>query len=98
MLLLNLDRRDDVLHVTISGNLTKRSTYKIDHYMIPYIQEYQIKQVLCDCKKLKKVDYDGKYALLKTKIILKEQQGKMILFDVKKSIKKSLIGYRMHVQ
>ena len=44
------------------------------------------------------IDYEGKYALLKTKMILKEQHGKMILFDVKESIKNSLIGYRMHVQ
>lgn len=98
MLLLNLEQRDDTLHVIISGNLTKRNIYQLEYYMIPYIQKYQIKQLLCDCKKLKKIDYEGKYALLKTKMILKEQHGKMVLFDVKESIKNSLIGYRMHVQ
>lgn len=98
MLMLSLNRKEDVLHVTMCGKLTKSSSYKLEHYMIPYIQKYQIKELLCNCKNLKKIDYEGKYALLKTKIVLKKQQGKMTLFDVKDSIKKGLIGYRMHVQ
>lgn len=95
--MLSLDRREDTLHVTMSKKLTKDNIYQLEHYVIPYIQKYKIKELLCDCKKLKKIDYEGKYALLKTKIVLKKQQGKMTLFDVKESIKKGLIGYHMHV-
>ncbi len=98
MLILTMEQKDDILHATMVGKLTKNTTYKLEHYMIPYIQKYRIKKLLCDCKRLKKIDYEGKYALLKTKLVLKKQQGKMTLFDVKESIRKSLIGYRMHVQ
>ena len=97
MLMLRIEHKDDTLYASLSGKLTKDSTYKLEHYIIPYIKKNQIKSMICDCKNLKKIDFEGKYALLKTKMVLKEQQGKLLLCDVKKNIKQGLIGYRMRI-
>ncbi len=98
MLMLNLDLEGQNLYARLVGKLTKKETYKFHHYVIPYIEQEKVKNFICDCKELKTIDSEGKYALLKTKIVLKRQQGNLLLCDVKKDIKKSLIGYRMRIQ
>ena len=97
MLILNLDVQGENLYARLVGKLTKKETYKFHHYIIPYIQKEKIKNFICDCKGLSKVDSEGKYALLKTKITMKKQKGNFLLCDVKDDIKKSLIGYRMRI-
>jgi len=96
--MLNLEYQEDTLYARLEGKLTKKETYKLEHYIIPYIKNNKIKHFICDCKKLRKIDVEGKYALLKTKIVLKKQKGNLLLCDVKKNIKEDLIGYRMRIQ
>ena len=98
VLILSQKKEQDRLFLSMNGNLTKRETYKIEDYIIPMLKKEKIKQVICDCSSLKKIDFDGKYTLLKTKLILKKQKGTLLLCDVKKSIKNELIGYRMRIQ
>ena len=97
MLRLNLSLEGQTLYAELKGKLTKKETYKFHHYVIPYLQRENIKHFICDCKELKKVDSEGRYVLLKTKITLQKQQGTLLLCDVKKDIKNSLIGYRMRI-
>ena len=97
MLILNLDVQGENLYARLVGKLTKKETYKFHHCIIPYIQKEKIKNFICDCKELSKIDSEGKYALLKTKITMKKQKGNFLLCDVKDDIKKSLIGYRMRI-
>lgn len=97
MLILNLDYEENNLYARLEGKLTKRETYKLDHYVIPFIKQNKVNNFICDCKKLKKVDVEGRYALLKTKIVLKKQKGTLILKNVKEDIKKDLIGFRMRI-
>ena len=75
MLILNLDVQGENLYARLVGKLTKKETYKFHHYIIPYIQKEKIKNFICDCKELSKIDSEGKYALLKTKITMKKQKG-----------------------
>lgn len=98
MLILNLSLEGHTLYAKMKGNLTKKETYKINHYVIPYLQKNNISSFILDCRDLKKVDSEGRYVLLKTKIILKKQQGKFLLCNVKNDIKESLMGYRMRIQ
>ena len=98
MLILNLSLEGHTLYAKLKGNLTKKETYKINHYIIPYLQKNHISSFILDCRDLKKVDSEGRYVLLKTKIILKKQQGKFLLCNVKNDIKESLMGYRMRIQ
>ena len=98
MLILQIEERKENLYAKLEGKLTRKETYQVEHYLIPYIVKNKVKNFVCDCKKLKKIDIDGKYALLKTKVVLKKQKGEFLLCDVKESIKKELIGYRMRIQ
>ena len=95
MLILQIEERKESLYAKLEGKLTRKETYQVEHYLIPYIVKINVKNFVCDCKKLKKIDIDGKY---KTKVVLKKQKGEFLLCDVKESIKKELIGYRMRIQ
>lgn len=97
MLILQIEEKKDNLYAKLEGKLTRKETYQLEHYLIPYIVKNKVKNFVCDCKKLKRIDTEGKYALLKTKIILKKQKGNFLLCDVKDEIKKELIGYRMRI-
>ena len=98
MLILQIEEKKENLYAKLEGKLTRKETYQVEHYLIPYIVKNNVKNFVCDCKKLKKIDIDGKYALLKTQVVLKKQKGEFLLCDVKESIKKELIGYRMRIQ
>ena len=97
MLILQMKEKEDHLYAKLEGKLTKKESYQLEHYLIPYMQKKKTKHLICDCKKLKKIDFEGKYALLKAKVTLKKHGGTFLLYDVKDSLKKELIGYRMRI-
>ncbi len=97
MLILNLEYRKDGLYAKLIGSLTKHSTYKFYQYVIPYMKKEEVKTFVCDCTHLRKIDFEGKSALLKTKLVLKDQKGKFLLCHVKENLKKELVGYRMRI-
>lgn len=98
MLILSQRLRDKTLFLIMKGCLTKKDVYKINDYIIPFIKKEQVQELVCDCSGLKHIDYDGKYVLLKTKLVLRKQKGHMLLCDVKASVKNELLGYRMRIQ
>ncbi len=98
MLIMDLKNKDGYLFVSLLGKLTKKEVYKIEYHLIPYIKHNHLNKIIFNCQKLSKIDYDGKYALLKLKVMLHKSRGKMLLCDVKEDIKKSLINYRMKVR
>lgn len=98
MLILNIETQKENLYARLEGKLTRKETYQLERYVIPYIQKNKIKNFICDCKDLRKIDFFGKHALLKTKVVLKKHGGSFLLCDVKDSIKKELLGYRMRIQ
>ena len=97
MLYVNLTRQDDILYAHLEGKLTRKETYKIEQYLIPYIKKNKIKCLCCDCLKLKKMDIDGKYALLNVKVQLKKQQGNFLLCNMSKQMKEGLIGFHFKI-
>ncbi len=98
MLILNLEEKETGLYARLVGTLNKRSTYKVYQYIIPYMKQKKIKNFTCDCSHLRKIDFEGKSALLKMKLVLKDQKGSLLLCNVKEELKKELIGYRMRIQ
>ncbi len=98
MLILNLEQKEDALHARLVGSLTKKSTYKMYQYVIPYMKQNNIRHFICDCTHLRRVDFDGKGALLRIKLLLKKQKGNFLLCNVKERIKEELIDYRMRIQ
>ena len=72
MLILQIEERKENLYAKLEGKLTRKETHQVLDYLIPYIVKNNVTNFVCDCKKLKKIDLDGKYALLKTKVVLKK--------------------------
>ena len=98
MLSLNLEVKDNNLYATLVGKLTRKETYKLEEYIIPYIEGGKVKNFYCDCSRLKKRDAEGRFSLFRVKVLLKRQKGSLILVDVKKDLKEKLVGYRMRIQ
>lgn len=89
MLILQIEEKKENLYAKLEGKLTRKETYQVEQYLIPYIVKNKVKNFVCDCKKLKKIDIDGKYALLKTKVVLKKQKGNFFYVMLKKVLKKN---------
>ena len=98
LLILNLEWKENNLYAQLVGSLTKNSVYKFDQYVIPYMKQNQIQNFFCDCTHLKKIDFEGKGILLKTKLELKKQKGSLFLCHLKEELKNELVGYRMRIQ
>ncbi len=97
MFYLHLKQQGNTLYAHLEGNLNHRETHVFNNYLIPYIEKNKIKSLCCDCSKLKKIDTDGKYALLNTKIELKKQQGNFLLCNMSKKMKEDLIGFHFRI-
>ena len=98
MLSLNLEYKEENLYAKLVGKLTRKETYKLEEYIIPYIEDGKVKNFYCDCSRLKKMDAEGRFSLFRVKVLLKRQKGSLILVDVKKDLKEKLVGYRMRIQ
>ena len=97
MLLLNKRIENDSLYITLKGKLTEKEVRDFKFHFLPYLQDQELKFVICNCKDLKKIDYLGKLALLKLKLSLKSVKKKLILSNVSNELKESFIGYRMRI-
>ena len=89
MLILQIEEKKENLYAKLEGKLTRKETYQVEQYLIPYIVKNKVKNFVCDCKKLKKIDIDGKYALLKTKVKKKKQRVNFFYAMLKKVLKKN---------
>ena len=98
MLSLNLEYKEENLYAKLVGKLTRKETYKLEGYIIPYLKLGKVKNFYCNCEKLKKMDAEGRFSLFRVKVLLKRQKGSLILVDVKKDLKEKLVGYRMRIQ
>lgn len=98
MLSLNLEYKEENLYAQLVGKLTRKETYKLEGYIIPYLKLGKVKNFYCNCEKLKKMDAEGRHSLFRVKVILKRHNGSLILSGVREDLKKDLIGYRMRIQ
>lgn len=76
MFYMNLMKKEQTLFAKLEGKLIRGTTHQINDYLIPFIEKNQIKTLVCDCSTLKKMDLEGRYALLNVKIKLKKQKEK----------------------
>lgn len=97
MFYLHLKQQGSTLYARLEGKLCKHDIFQIEDYLIPYLEKNKIKSLCCDCSKLKKIDFEGKYALLNTKIQMKKQNGSFLLCNMKKSLKESLVGFHFKI-
>ena len=101
MFYLNLRQQGNVLYAHLEGNLchkTASATYKAERSENKVCENCDDKvERKTKCSKLRKMDLDGKYALLSAKIEMKKNGGNFLLCNMKKSLKEGLIGFHFKI-
>lgn len=90
MFKMDLEYKKEILFIRLEGNLTRKSYYKINNYILPAIKKHKIKYLVCNFKKLKSIDEGGVDCLLKTKCQIKNNQGKIYFCECKLLLKEKL--------
>ncbi len=90
--MLKVDAKYDseILFVTLEGKLTTKNSYKINNYLLPLLEKYQIKTLVYNLHNLKMIDEKGKDALLNSKYKIKKNQGKVLFYKVNKELAQGL--------
>lgn len=86
MLKMNLEFVNGILFCRLKGKLNKKSTYKINSYLLPTLMKYKIKYLVYNFYELDDIDDYGLEALLNTKSAIKTNKGKIYLCEVTNDI------------
>ena len=87
MLNMDLEYNKGILFVRLKGNLNRRSSYKLNNYLLPVL--------VYNLYELENVDEAGIDAILNTKCAIKSNKGKICLCEVSKEIKKLIKRLRI---
>ena len=96
MLIMDLAYNKGILFVRLKGNLNRKSSYKLNNYLLPVLLKHKIKYLVYNLYELKSVDETGIDAMLNTKCAIKANKGKICLCEVSTEIKKPL--KRLHIK
>ena len=96
MLIMDLEYNKGILFVRLKGNLNRRSSYKLNNYLVPVLLKHKIKYLVYNLYELKNVDEAGIDAMLNTKCAIKSNKGKICLCEVSNEIKKLI--KRLHIK
>ena len=95
MLIMDLAYNRGILFVRLKGNLNRRSSYKLNNYLVPVLVKHKVKYLVYNLYELKSVDEAGIDAMLNTKCAIKSNKGKICLCEVSKEIKKMIKRLRI---
>lgn len=95
MLKMDLEYNKGILFVRLEGNLTRRSSYKLNNYLVPVILKHKIKYLVYNMYLLEGIDESGLDALLNTKCAIRTNKGKICLCEVSESLEKSMKRLRI---
>lgn len=86
MLNMDLEYNQGILFVRLKGYLNRRTSYKINNYLVPVLIKHKIKYLVYNLYQLKSVDSSGLDAIINTKYAIKKNKGKIIMCEVSKTI------------
>lgn len=86
MLKMDLEYVGSILFARLDGSLTRRTSYKINNYLLPLILKHKIKYVIYNLENLKSIDESGVDAILNTKVAIKKMKGKIYLCELNKEV------------
>lgn len=95
MLKMDLEYKSQILFIRLDGNLSRRTNYKINNYIMPVLIKHQIRYVIYNLKNLKSIDESGVDAILNTKIEVKKNKGIIYLSEVNERITSKLKRLRI---
>ncbi len=95
MLEMDLEYNKGVLFARLSGKLTRKSSYKLNNYLVPVILKHKIKYLVYNLFLLDGIDESGVAAILNTKCAIRSNKGKIYLCEVSKEVNKNLKKLRI---
>jgi len=87
---MNLEYSKGILFVRLDGKLNRKTSYKINNYLVPVILKHKIKKIVYNFLKLTDVDECGIDAILNTESAVKNNHGALMLCELNKLISKKL--------
>ena len=82
MFQMNLEYNKGILFARLSGNLSRKSSYKLNNYLVPVILKHKIKFLVYNFFDVKAIDETGLEAILNTKCAIRANKGKIVLCEV----------------
>ena len=95
MLNMDLEYNKGILFVRLKGNLNRKSSYKLNNYLLQVLLKHKIKYLVYNLYELKEVDEAGIDAMLNTKCAIKSNKGKICLCEVSKELKRLIKRLRI---
>ena len=95
MLEMDLEYNKGVLFARLSGKLTRKSSYKLNNYLVPVILKHKIKFLVYNLYELTGIDESGCDALLNTKCAIRANKGKLYLCEVPEEFTKKIKELRI---
>lgn len=92
---MDLEYNKGILFARLSGNLTRKGSYKLNNYLVPVILKHKIKFLVYNLFDLSSVDEAGMDAILNTKCAIKANRGKIFLCEVPEDLDKSIRKLRI---
>lgn len=96
MFQMDLEYNKGILFVRLSGNLSKKGSYKLNNYLVPVLLKHKIKYLVYNFYLLDSIDELGKRAILNTKCAIHKNKGKIYLCEVNDNLK-SVIN-KLHIE
>lgn len=95
MLKMDLEYIRGILFVRLGGVLNRKSTYKINNYLVPVLLKHKIKYLVYNLYELDEIDESGIDALLNSKCAIRSNKGKICLCEVSNSLKSQIKRLRI---
>ncbi len=92
---MDLEYNKGILFARLSGNLSKKGSYKLNNYLVPVLLKHKIKYLVYNLYDLDDIDESGLDALLNTKCAIKANKGKIFICEVPKEFNKEIRKLRI---
>ena len=79
---MNLEYNKGILFARLSGNLSRKGSYKLNNYLVPVILKHKIKFLVYNFFDVRSIDESGLDAILNTKCAIRANKGKIVLCEV----------------
>lgn len=89
MLKINSEYQKGILFVRINGNLNRRTSSKLNNFLVPAILKHKIKYLVYNLYNLDSIDFIGIEALKKSARAIKVNHGISLICEIPENLKNS---------
>lgn len=97
MLKMDLEYERGIFFIRLKGTLNRKTSYKINSYIVPVLKKHKIKYLVYNLSNLKNIDESGVDAILNTKCTIRRNKGKIYLCEVNDNLNIKLKRLRIKI-